>query len=111
MVRGDKNEIIDLCFETLDAIELKSNNDRSNLVSSWRGFITVTVNGTARGLDCDGCKGLPFDNLLVICSNEYDDWLCSGYGDDYGFYSTHCRNGDACTLRLSNGNISNKSNN
>ena len=116
LVRGDKNEILDLCFDTLDDIKVKTNNGKSNmLTSSWRGFITVTVNGTARGLDCDGCKGLPFDNLIVVCAkryaNRYKDSLCDSYGDYFGEYSTHCQNGNVCTLRLSNGKILIKSNN
>ena len=101
VVRGNE-KILDLCFELLDEINLKLIND-NDLERSWRGSITVTVNGTARGLDCDGCTGLPFDNWIVIGAGTGKDGPYTGertehYRKHSYVLSTFCQKGDVCTL-------------
>ena len=76
----------DNCFEDFYSIAIQNNN-----IDAWKGTVTVTVNGEEVPLTCAGCGGNAFHKDIVV----------DGDADSTNQASTHCLNGQMCTLKLS----------
>lgn len=86
---GHGEVVIDTCFNSFNSLKTLTLSNPSN--DAWTGKIVITEGGRPTLIECNGCIGAAYWSNINFDGNS----------DSSGHSSTHCFNGDTCSITWS----------